>query len=193
MPELPEVETIRQGLVSLAGRQIADVEIWKTRSVQRHLPGPHDFQTRLAGLSFAAPKRRGKYLWFPLDSGDAMVAHLGMSGQFRLDASGAEYLRHTRVVWHFSDGGNELRFVDQRMFGGVFISFGGAELPDEVSHIALDPVDPAFSAIDLAHRLRASSRGIKRLLLDQTVVSGIGNIYANEALWRSRLHYAAPG
>ena len=193
MPELPEVETVRRGLEQVVGREISGVDVLHTRPVRRHLAGPQDVAIQQVGQHFLTPMRRGKFLWLPMSGGDALLAHLGMSGQFRLDAPGTEHLRNTRVVWHFADGGDELRFVDQRMFGGVSISPGGAELPDEVAHIAIDPVDPAFSAADLTARLRASSRGIKRLLLDQTVVSGIGNIYADEALWRAKLHYATPG
>ncbi|MDO5683946.1 MAG: bifunctional DNA-formamidopyrimidine glycosylase/DNA-(apurinic or apyrimidinic site) lyase [Propionibacteriaceae bacterium] len=194
MPELPEVEVVRAGLIPhLVGRRIAAVEVLHPRPVRRHLAGPDDFAATLVGREFAEPRRRGKYLWLPFVDGDAVLVHLGMSGQFRTAEPGLADARNTRVRFSFNDGGHELRFVDQRMFGGLSLSVGGAELPPEIAHIALDPFDPAYSPADVARRIRTRRSGIKRLLLDQTVVSGIGNIYADEALWRARLHYDKPG
>ena len=94
------------------------------------------------------------------------------------------------MLFDFADGGPQLRFVDQRMFGGLSLSRGGAELPPEIAHIARDPFDPAFDLADVVARLRRKRTGVKRALLDQQLVSGIGNIYADEALWRARMHYA---
>lgn len=194
MPELPEVEVVRAGLQThLTGRRMASVEVLHPRPVRRHLAGPDDFAHTLVGRTFATPRRRGKYLWLPLTDGDAILAHLGMSGQFRTDPPGTPDVRHTRVRFGFDDGGHELRFVDQRMFGGLSISLDGAELPAEVAHIAPDPFDPEFDVDVTASRLRGRSSGVKRLLLDQQLVSGIGNIYADETLWRSKLHYERPG
>ncbi len=194
MPELPEVEVVRRGLrPHLVGRRIVAVEILHPRPVRRHLAGPEDFAATLIGREFAEPRRRGKYLWLPFVDGDALLVHLGMSGQFRTADPGLPDARHTRVRFTFGDGGHEVRFVDQRMFGGLSLSVGGAELPSEIAHIALDPFDPEFDIDGIARRIRTKRSGIKRLLLDQTVVSGIGNIYADEALWRSRLHYGKPG
>lgn len=191
MPELPEVEVVRRGLApQLSGRTIATVEVLHPRPVRRHLLGPDDFADRLAGRTFIEPRRRGKYLWLPFADGDALLAHLGMSGQFRVDAPGAEDQRHTRIRFRFADGGPELRFVDQRMFGGVSLAEEGAELPAEIAHIARDPFDPAFDLAAVVAGLRRKRTGLKRALLDQQLVSGIGNIYADEALWRARLHYA---
>jgi formamidopyrimidine-DNA glycosylase len=191
MPELPEVEVVRRGLESgIAGRTIVHVEVLHPRPVRRHPSGPADFAAVLAGRTFAVPRRRGKYLWLPFADGDALLAHLGMSGQFRLDASGTPDPRNTRVRFVFADGDPELRFVDQRMFGGLTLAGGGAELPAEVAHIARDPFDPAFDLAATVSRLRRKRTGVKRALLDQQLVSGIGNIYADEALWRARLHYA---
>lgn len=190
MPELPEVEVVRQGLAqSITGRTIQSVEVLHPRPVRRHLAGPTDFAAQIVGRTFAEPRRRGKYLWLPFEDGDAILAHLGMSGQFRLDSTGTPDARNTRVRWVFADGGAELRFVDQRMFGGLSLTPGGAELPAEVAHIALDPFDPAYDVELTARRLRGKRTQLKRALLDQTVVSGIGNIYADEALWRAKLHY----
>ena len=193
MPELPEVEVVRRGLeAGIAGRRIIRVDVLHPRPVRRHLPGPDDFAAALVGRTFAAPRRRGKYLWLPLTDGDAILAHLGMSGQFRLEAADAPLAPNTRVLFTFADGDPQLRFVDQRMFGGLSLSPGGAELPAEVAHIGRDPFDPAFDLAAAVTRTRAKQTGIKRALLDQQLVSGIGNIYADEALWLARTHYARP-
>ncbi len=193
MPELPEVETVRRGLdTAISGRQISAVQVLHPRPVRRHLPGASDFESRLAGRVFDVPRRRGKYLWLPLTDGDAVLAHLGMSGQFRLDEASAPLPRNTRVLYDFADGGPQLRFIDQRMFGGLSLSPGGAELPDEIAHIGRDPFDPEFDLAESVTRMRRKRTGIKRALLDQQLVSGIGNIYADEALWAARTHYARP-
>ena len=196
MPELPEVETVRAGLAPLiTGRVIDGVQVLHDRPVRRHELGPKDFETTLVGRVLEEPCRRGKYLWLPLADGDAILAHLGMSGQFRINRAGDPHLPNTRVV--FTLGGpdgvqSELRFVDQRMFGGLSLSPGGAELPDEVAHIARDLFDPELDRDALVARIGRSHSAIKRVLLNQTVVSGIGNIYADEALWRARVHSETP-
>ncbi|MGJ3509367.1 bifunctional DNA-formamidopyrimidine glycosylase/DNA-(apurinic or apyrimidinic site) lyase [Enemella sp. A6] len=193
MPELPEVEVVRRGLAThLTGRTIADVDVLHPRPVRRHLAGAEDFAARLRGLTVAEPRRRGKYLWWPLSNDDALIAHLGMSGQFRVDGAGAPDQRHLRVRFRFDDGGPEVRFIDQRMFGGLAISVDGAELPGEISHIGPDPFEAAYDQAAIIRRLRTRRSGIKRALLDQTLVSGIGNIYADEALWRARVHPETP-
>ncbi|HSN10776.1 MAG TPA: bifunctional DNA-formamidopyrimidine glycosylase/DNA-(apurinic or apyrimidinic site) lyase [Propionibacteriaceae bacterium] len=193
MPELPEVETVRSGLAGIVtGRTVLATRVLHPRPVRRHLPGPDDFEAALVGRTFGEPRRRGKFLWLPLDDGDAVVAHLGMSGQFRSDLPDAPLQPNTRILWDLDDG-RQLRFVDQRMFGGVWLSAGGAALPAEISHIALDPFDPAFDPVTVAHRMVRRSSGVKRLILDQTIVSGIGNIYADESLWRARIHWNTPG
>ena len=191
MPELPEVESVRRGLADgLTGRTIVRASVLHPRPVRRHLLGPDDFAAQLVGRTFAEPRRRGKYLWLPFVDGDAILAHLGMSGQFRFSATDAPYAPNTRVLVDFADDGLELRFVDQRMFGGLSLSDGGAELPAEIAHIGRDPFDPAYDLDDVVRRLRRKRTGIKRALLDQQLVGGIGNIYADEALWRARVHYA---
>jgi formamidopyrimidine-DNA glycosylase len=193
MPELPEVEVVRRGLAAaVPGRTIADVSVLHPRLVRRHLGGPDDFVQSLAGRTFAEPRRRGKYLWLPFTDGDALLAHLGMSGQFRLDAQAQPLPQHCRVVFGFADGGPQLRFADQRMFGGLSISTGGAEAPAELAHIAPDLLDPQLDLPGLVARIRTRSSGIKRVLLNQEIVSGIGNIYADEALWQARVHYDSP-
>lgn len=193
MPELPEVEVVRQGLAaSIADRTIARVEVLHPRPVRTHLAGPADFADRLAGHTFTEPRRRGKYLWLPLADGDAVLAHLGMSGQFRIDDGAAEpEHRHVRVRFHLADG-RVLSFCDQRMFGGISLSSGGAELPSEIAHIALDPFDPAYDIDTVLARMRRKRTGVKRALLDQRLISGIGNIYADESLWRARIHAERP-
>ena len=191
MPELPEVEVVRRGLDRhVAGRRIATVAVLHPRAVRRH---PGDLAADLVGARIETASRRGKYLWLPLSDGRALVAHLGMSGQLLVQPSNAVDERHLRVRMTFSDGRRELRFVDQRTFGGLLVAplvedgRGGA-IPAPVAHIARDPLDPDFDDEDFVRRLRARSVEVKRALLDQTLASGVGNIYADEALWRSGIH-----
>jgi formamidopyrimidine-DNA glycosylase len=219
VPELPEVEVVRRGLARwLTGARIGSVEVLHPRPVRRHEPGAADFAARLRGVTIIDAVRRGKFLWLPLDSGEALLAHLGMSGQLLLATDDADDERHLRVRLTLTpdpvavDGValTQLRFVDQRMFGGLSVvplvptpdglpaGVGGvwqpsqALLPPPVVHIARDPLDPHFDQTTLVVRLRRRRTGIKRALLDQTLISGVGNIYADEALWRARLHYARP-
>ncbi|MEV4275357.1 bifunctional DNA-formamidopyrimidine glycosylase/DNA-(apurinic or apyrimidinic site) lyase [Actinoplanes xinjiangensis] len=193
MPELPEVETVRMGLAKwVTGRTIATAEVLHPRAIRRHLPGDAHFAAVLAGRTVLDVSRRGKYLWLPLDSGDAVIGHLGMSGQLLMQPADAADEKHLRVRFTFTDGGPQLRFVDQRTFGGLSVSEGGAELPDEISHIARDPMDPLFDDEAFNARMRGRHTEVKRALLDQTLISGVGNIYADEALWRARLHGTRP-
>ncbi|MER5552634.1 bifunctional DNA-formamidopyrimidine glycosylase/DNA-(apurinic or apyrimidinic site) lyase [Streptomyces sp. NPDC002793] len=196
MPELPEVEVVRRGLERwTAGRTVEDVEVLHPRAVRRHLAGGGDFAARLRGLRFGTAMRRGKYLWVPLDEAESsLLGHLGMSGQLLVQPEAAPDEKHLRIRIRFDDAlGTELRFVDQRTFGGLSLHENTPEgLPDVIAHIARDPLDPAFddTAFHLALRLRRTT--VKRALLDQSLISGVGNIYADEALWRSRLHYERP-
>jgi formamidopyrimidine-DNA glycosylase len=193
VPELPEVETVRAGLASwVTGRRIVEVEVRHPRAVRRHLAGAADFTAVLAGRTVIDVRRRGKYLWLPLDSGDALLGHLGMSGQLLMQPTGAPDELHLRVRFRFADGGPQLRFVDQRTFGGLSVSAGGAELPGEIAHIARDPLDPSFVDDDFVAALRRRRTEVKRALLDQTTISGVGNIYADESLWRAGLHGTRP-
>ncbi|MFJ6672330.1 bifunctional DNA-formamidopyrimidine glycosylase/DNA-(apurinic or apyrimidinic site) lyase [Actinosynnema sp. NPDC091369] len=197
MPELPEVEVVRRGLHEhVAGRTVDAVEVLHPRAIRRHLPGAADFAVRLTGQRLEAARRRGKYLWVDLSGGDAMLAHLGMSGQMLVQPVGAPDEKHLRVRVRFADDGPELRFVDQRTFGGLalaeIVEVDGARLPGPVAHIARDPMDPAFDPDAAVAALRRRRTEIKRALLDQTLVSGVGNIYADEALWRARLHGLRP-
>ena len=193
MPELPEVEVVRRGLDShVVGHVITGVDVLHPRPVRRHAAGPDDFIACLTGRRIVAACRRGKDLWLPLDSGDAVLGHLGMSGQMLVQPREAADERHLRVRFRL-DALHELRFVDQRMFGGLAVSTGGAMLPAEIAHIARDPLDPQFDDDLFTARVRKRASGIKRILLDQTVISGVGNIYADEALWLARLHGDRPG
>jgi formamidopyrimidine-DNA glycosylase len=214
MPELPEVEVVRRGLAGwTVGARITEVDVRHPRPVRRHEAGPGDFRARLLGVRVDDVVRRGKFLWLLLDSGEALLAHLGMSGQLLLEPPDAPDEAHLRVRIGL-DGvpgleGRELRFVDQRMFGGLAVvglvptadglpggqgltAASPALLPLPVAHIARDVLDPHLDQALLARRFRARRTGVKRALLDQGLVSGIGNIYADEALWRVGLHYARP-
>src|ERR1700761_6262768 len=190
MPELPEVETVRQGLQRhVVGRTIDKVSVLHPRAVRRHLAGPADFSDVRAGRPISAARRRGKYLWLPVGE-DAILAHLGMSGQLLVGAPARPLSPHVRAVFTFTDGGPDLRFTDQRTFGHLLFAPGGAELPGPIAHIAPDPLEDAFDDAVFAAALRQRKTGIKRALLDQSLISGVGNIYADEALWRAQLHYA---
>ncbi len=208
MPELPEVEVVRAGLERhVVGRTIDAVDVLHPRPVRRDHRGSTGFVAALVGRRIVAVRRRGKYFWLALANGDALLGHLGMSGQMLLHEPGAPDERHLRVRFTLSvpppvvEGGSpasaagpvEMRFVDQRMFGGLVVSEGGAELPTEIVHIARDPIDPGFDDAEFVRRARRRTSGIKRLLHDQGLISGVGNIYADEALWRARLHGERPG
>jgi len=253
VPELPEVETVREGIAEHSvGRPVRAVRVVDARSLRRHLPGPAHFEAALTGRALRGAYRRGKYLWLTLSEPDgtlaeeALVVHLGMSGQLlvrdepggELDndsgdetearAAFDEQPRHLRVALELgpvgatgsaSGAGQRLLFVDQRIFGGMFLSSlvpdvpaavamnevvpgevasDGSAVPERflvpqaVKHIARDPLDEFFDPAAVRRKFLRTSSGIKKVLLDQSVISGVGNIYADEALWRARLHYAKP-
>jgi len=190
VPELPEVETVRRGLdAHVRGRTIEAVEPLHPRAVRRHAAGGADFAAVLCGRQVDGVRRRGKYLWLTLGD-DALLAHLGMSGQLLLGPPERPLGPHVRIRFTFTDGGPDLRFTDQRTFGHMMFAPGGACLPAPIAHIAPDPLEPAFDLQALTGRLRGRRTGIKRALLDQSLISGVGNIYADEALWRTPLHWA---
>jgi formamidopyrimidine-DNA glycosylase len=197
VPELPEVEVVRIGLEKhVVGARVDAVEVLHPRPVRRDHRGSTGFVAALTGRRVDAVRRRGKYFWLALDNGDALLGHLGMSGQMLVQPAGAPDDRHLRVRFRLAGPGfegTELRFADQRMFGGLMVSEGGAELPTEIAHIARDPLDPEFDDDDFVRRVRSRRSGVKRQLLDQTLVSGAGNIYADEALWRAKIHGERPG
>lgn len=227
MPELPEVETVRDGLARhVLGRTVTAVEVRRDYSVRRHEAGPVDLAARLRGRRLEAAVRRGKFLWLLLDEGpgrgdDALLAHLGMSGQLLVRGPAAQpapgdrgvdpvaepgpagWVDHPHLRVRLAlDDGSALDFVDQRTFGHLSVpdlvptpdaAPGGlgsprAVVPAPVAHIARDLLDPALDRDALVAAVRARRTELKRALLDQTLVSGVGNIYADEALWRARLH-----
>ncbi len=203
VPELPEVEVVRRGLADhVTGRTIAAVEVLHERAVRRHDAGSEDFARRLVGRTIAAASRRGKYLWLPMREEDdpadiALVGHLGMSGQLLIEEAAAPDETHLRVRIAFDDAGAQLRFVDQRTFGGLAIADlvddgAGGHVPSPVAHIARDPLDPLFDEPAVIGRMRSRTSEIKRVLLDQSVISGVGNIYADEALWRTSINGLRP-
>lgn len=193
MPELPEVEVVRAGLERhVVGRTFIRIDVLHDRPVRRTPDGASGFVAAMTGRTVEAVRRRGKYFWLALDGDDALLGHLGMSGQMLVQPAGAPDERHLRVRFTL-DNGLEMRFVDQRMFGGLEPSEGGAVLPHQIAHIARDPLDPAFDLPGVVARIRTRTSGIKRLLLDQGLVSGVGNIYADESLWRAQLHGERPG
>ncbi|WP_037607615.1 bifunctional DNA-formamidopyrimidine glycosylase/DNA-(apurinic or apyrimidinic site) lyase [Streptacidiphilus rugosus] len=199
MPELPEVEVVRRGLERwVSGRKVASVEVLHPRAVRRHVAGPEDFAAQLRGRELGAAQRRGKYLWLSLPgTGSSLLGHLGMSGQLLVQPEGAPDEKHLRVRLRFADAtGTELRFVDQRTFGGLAVEDADPSDPDaapmSLAHIARDPLDARFEDTAFLAALRRRGSGVKRALLDQSLISGVGNIYADEALWRSKLHYDRP-
>jgi formamidopyrimidine-DNA glycosylase len=196
MPELPEVEVVRRGLQAhVVGKTMTAVGVHHPRAVRRHEAGPADLTARLLGARITGTDRRGKYLWLlldmPADPDTALVVHLGMSGQMLLGTvPRADHVRISALL----DDGTVLSFADQRTFGGWLladvVTVDGSVVPVPVAHLARDPLDPRFDADAVVKVLRRKHSEIKRQLLDQTVVSGIGNIYADEALWRAKVHGA---
>jgi formamidopyrimidine-DNA glycosylase len=199
VPELPEVEVVRRGLERwVSGRTVSTVTVLHPRAVRRHAAGGDDFRAQLAGRLLGPAQRRGKYLWLPMPgTGSSLLGHLGMSGQLLVQPEDAPPETHLRVRLRFADDlGTELRFVDQRTFGGLAVEDADPSDPEaaplSLAHIARDPMDPRFDDTAFLAALRRRSSGVKRALLDQTLISGVGNIYADEALWRSKLHYERP-
>ena len=205
MPELPEVEVVRSGLEpAVTGATVTRVEVLDERSLRRHDGPVEDFIERLTDATLGVPERRGKFLWVPLlEPGDeALVIHLGMSGQVLLRERAAARDRLTRValeVRHPEHGELRVDFVDQRIFGSMALDHlvpalddPGQRVPSHVAHIARDPMDSRFDDRAFFAALARKQTTIKRALLDQTLISGIGNIYADEALWAARVHYDQP-
>jgi formamidopyrimidine-DNA glycosylase len=197
VPELPEVETVRAGLAQhLVRAKVSSIEISDVRSLKRNVAGVQGFVDELTGSTLQAVVRRGKFLWLPLSSERALVGHLGMSGQILVRTPDFASDPQTRVVIHVeTEAGDplEIRFVDQRLFGGLMID-DLTPTPDGlyVAHIARDLLDPHFDAEAVAAKMTKKNSGIKRVLLDQNLLSGIGNIYADESLWLAELHYDKP-
>ncbi len=208
MPELPEVEVVRAGLEpAVTGATVASVTVLDERSLRRHEGPSEDFIDHLLERRILGAERRGKFLWLPLErrSGEtldtALVVHLGMSGQVLLREPGTDDpLTRIRLdVEHPEHGLLRINFVDQRIFGSMAINemvptadLSGGRVPAQVAHIARDPLDPHFDDGRFLAALARRKTGIKRALLDQTLISGVGNIYADEALWAARVHYDQP-
>ncbi len=190
MPELPEVETIRRDLDrEFVGRKVKTVEVSRLRSIRRH-KNTKDFAGRLEGRKITGVVRKGKYILIRLDDGGVLVAHLGMSGQLLRASPKDPKERHTQVVISFSQGG-QLRFVDPRTFGEMFVT-----TPDrleaqvhELAHLGFDPIDQVMSWTHFAEMLYARKTRLKPLLTDQKFIAGIGNIYADEILFAAGLRF----
>ena len=193
MPELPEVETVRRDLAdALMGAEVEAVSVTGLRSTRRHV-GPHEFVAALIGARLVDFRRLGKYLLIDLvlagdpGPGAVLVAHLRMSGQLRLASGPDEALaRHSHVVVSFADG-RQLRFVDPRTFGELFVT--STDVP-ELSSLGVDALDPVLTVARLAELLGGRRGGMKAVLLDQRIVAGIGNIYSDEILWAARLRWS---
>lgn len=202
MPELPEVEVVRRGLAEhVVGRRLADVSLRGTRVARRHTPGPRDLEDRLRGRLVRSAERRGKYLWLVVEDeggdADALILHLGMSGQLLVEEPDAPPEKHLHATFDLvgpsGEPARQLRFVDQRTFGGLawseLVAGGRASgIPESIAHIAPDPLEPAYDQAAVVRRAKARQVAVKRALLDQGLVSGIGNIYADEALWRAQVN-----
>jgi formamidopyrimidine-DNA glycosylase len=190
MPELPEVETIRRQLDrEVVGKRIKAVDVTGARSIRRHT-NKKEFVTRLEGTKLSGVQRRGKYLVLDLDSGDLLVVHLGMSGQLLRAAAKDALAKHTHVVLTFTQGG-QLRFVDPRTFGELFVTTPEEltnEIP-ELAHLGIDPVDEQMSWQAFGQLLMQHPMKLKAFLMDQSIIAGIGNIYADEILWQAGLRY----
>jgi formamidopyrimidine-DNA glycosylase len=207
VPELPEVEIVRAGLApAVTGARVEAVTVFDERCLRRHGGPAEDFVDRMAGAVLAAPRRRGKFLWIPAETDaahpEALLVHLGMSGQVLLRERDAELGRLTRArldIHSPEHGALRLDFVDQRLFGSLALDrlTPAADAPDELipaqtAHIARDPLDELFDERRFLAALARRRTTVKRALLDQTLLSGVGNIYADEALWAARIHYDQP-
>ena len=184
MPELPEVETVRRGLAEhVVGNKFKEITV-----LHRLATSPKSIAalSSLKGARVTEVARRGKFLWFKLDRPEVLVGHLGMSGQFLIQPRNAPDERHLRVKINL--GKHDLRFIDQRTFGWLGVDETRNGLPTYVKDIAADPFDSQFNLDETIERFKKKKTEIKRALLDQGVMSGVGNIYADEALWRSKIH-----
>ncbi len=191
--ELPEVEVMRRDLEKdVVGRRIKEVEVKSSknamRTIRRHKTRK-EFTSQLVGRKIVKVERRGKYLLLTLDSGDILVVHFGMSGQFQRGTGRVALPAHTHVVFTFQQGG-DLRFVDPRTFGELFVTS-----PDEIGkikelqHLAIDPLDQVFTWPTFQYLLAQRAAKMKPLMMDQKFISGLGNIYSDEVLFHAGLRY----
>ncbi|HEV8564468.1 MAG TPA: bifunctional DNA-formamidopyrimidine glycosylase/DNA-(apurinic or apyrimidinic site) lyase [Actinomycetota bacterium] len=191
--ELPEVEVVRRDLEKdVVGRRIKEAEVKTSknamRTIRRHAKRK-DFTSRLEGHKITKVERRGKYLLMYLDGGDAVVTHFGMSGQFQRGTGRTALPPHTHVVLTFQQGG-DLRFIDPRTFGEMFVT-PADELGKvkELQHIAIDPLDQVFTWQTFQYLLAEKAAKMKQLMMDQKFISGLGNIYSDEVLFAAGLRY----
>ncbi|MCZ0754877.1 DNA-formamidopyrimidine glycosylase [Anoxybacillus sp. J5B_2022] len=186
MPELPEVETVKRTLIPLTvGKTIQHVQVFWPNIIKK--PDVVTFAEMLQGQTIQSVERRGKFLKFLLDE-LVLVSHLRMEGRYLLQPSTAPIEPHTHVIFQFTDG-TELRYRDVRKFGTMHLfKAGEEEAQPPLSLLGPEPFSPAFTPEFLMNKLQKTSRNIKSVLLDQTVVVGLGNIYVDETLFRSRLH-----
>lgn len=190
MPELPEVETVRSGLEKyIVGKRISTAQTFHPRTVKPGSIAPLD---SVIGSKVKAVKRRGKFLWLELDRDFTLVAHLGMSGQLLVQPSSAPIQNHMRARFSLTNrlgrGGDEIRFIDQRTFGWLSIEECKNGIPRSVEHIAFDPFEKEFDIKQVVAKIKSKKCAIKPAILNQEVLSGVGNIYADEALWRAKVH-----
>lgn len=190
MPELPEVETVRSGLEKyVVGKRISAVQTFHARTVK---PGSIAPLSSAVGSKIQAVKRRGKFLWLELDRNFTLVAHLGMSGQLLVQPSTAPIQAHMRarmsLLSRLGRGRDEIRFIDQRTFGWLSLEEKNRGIPRCVEHIAYDPFEAEFDINQVVAKIKSKKCAIKPAILNQEVLSGIGNIYADEALWRAKIH-----
>ena len=188
MPELPEVETIRRGLSHLlVGYRINEVQEFHPRVRKSSSLAPI---SAIEGARITGVNRRGKYLWFELDRPQVLAAHLGMSGQFLIQRSDRPEAGHVRALFKISQGSRkkELVFNDQRTFGWLSVEELEDGVPSSAAHIGRDPFDVRFDKAMTVRNYAKRNVKIKTALLSQEIMSGVGNIYADEALWRAKVH-----
>jgi len=187
MPELPEVETVRSGLEKwVLGWQISKVDVLHSRAVRNNTA--YDLRKVLPGRKIVKVDRRGKYMWLLLDNDQALIIHLGMSGQVLLPSGQEAPHRHLRIRLSISEIDKEIHFVDQRTFGHMTLDDLEDGIPKSVKQVAPDLFEPEYQQKVVVEKIRKSNSEIKKLLLDQGIMSGVGNIYADEALWRAKIH-----
>lgn len=190
MPELPEVEVVRRDLErEVVGKKIKDTEVTGMRSIRRYRQRKQ-FTSLLDGRKIVGVDRKGKYLLLRLDGGEVLIIHLGMSGQLlRAKSSREARPKHTHVVITFTQGG-QLRFVDPRTFGEMFVAnLDEIDQVDELAHLGIDPLDTAMSWDYFGELVAARHARLKAALMDQKFLAGIGNIYSDEILFHAGLRW----
>lgn len=197
MPELPEVEVVRKGLAKhVKNRKISNAKVRNNRALRNFEFSTKTFEKTIAGFTINSVERRGKFLWMTLkNSSQAISAHLGMSGQMLMVKKDEKPSTHARVTFDFSDTKRSLHFIDQRTFGWVNLeelveAKDKRLVPQSVLHISPDLFEESFDMDKTISNIKRRKTGIKQALLNQEIVAGIGNIYADEALWLAKTHWA---